>query len=71
MKRNQGAERLGRVLGDAVDRMRYVGWQELVRQASQGIRRQKDIRERFESIEMEKGVLEEEYGNALTLNEDL
>lgn len=32
---------------------------------------QKQIRDRFEMIEQEKMILEEEYGNSLTLNEDL
>lgn len=54
-----------------MERTKYQAWQALQHEASQGLRRQRDIRDRFELIEQERDVLEEEFGNALTLNEDL
>eukprot|EP00347_Sterkiella_histriomuscorum_P007332 403349357 len=39
--------------------------------ASQYLTNQKQIRDKFEMIEREKQIMEDEYGNSLTLNEDL
>ncbi|CDW78216.1 UNKNOWN [Stylonychia lemnae] len=46
-------------------------FQEVRHFASQYITNQKHIRDKFEIIEQEKQVMEEEYGNALSFNEDL
>jgi hypothetical protein len=70
-KRQQSAQNLMRLLETSLERAKYQVWQALHHAASQGLRRQRDIRDRFELIEQEKDVLEEEFGNALTLNEDL
>lgn len=45
--------------------------QKIALHASQYLTNQKQIRDRFELIEQEKQILEEDYGNALSLNEDL
>ncbi len=71
MKKNEGVRRLVEVLDSNLDRYKSIAWLSIIEKACQGIRRQKDIRDRFEMIEQEKGVLEEEFGDALTLNEDL
>jgi hypothetical protein len=39
--------------------------------ATQNLTNRKKINERFEMIEREKDILEEEYGNSIALNEDL
>ena len=63
--------RLNDITCAAIDRVRFQAWQSIVEKASDFITCQKDIRDRFEIIEQEKVVLEEEFGNAITLNEDL
>ena len=39
--------------------------------AGQYLKNLKQIRDKFEMIEQEKQIIEEEYGNAIVFNEDL
>lgn len=59
------------LLDKTITRAKYQGWQLIQERASGYLRNQREIGDIFEMIEQEKAVLEEEFGNALTLNEDL
>ena len=48
-----------------------MGWHSLQDRACGGLRCQRDIHDMFDMLEQEKAVLEEEYSQALVLNEEL
>ena len=71
LKREKAASQMLSLLVKTITRAKYQGWQLIQERASGYLRNQREIGDIFEMIEQEKAVLEEEFGNALTLNEDL
>lgn len=71
LKREKAASQMLSLLDKTITRAKYQGWQLIQERASGYLRNQREIGDIFEMIEQEKAVLEEEFGNALTLNEDL
>ena len=71
LKRNKSLDLINQVLTKSSQRSKYIAWQLIAEKASGYIKKYREIRDMFEMIEQEKAVLEEEYGTAITLNEDL
>jgi len=71
LTRHKACRKMMDILSSCLNRATQEAFERLTDKASGYIRNQLDIRDRFEIIEQEKAVLEEEFGNALTLNEDL
>lgn len=71
LKREDATHKLTKVLAKALKGSKNFAWQVIADKACGHVRTQREVRDMFEMIEQEKVVLEEEYGNALTLNEDL
>ena len=59
------------LLSHLITRVKSDAFRGILAQACEQMTNKRQIRDKFEMLEQEKAVLEEELGNALTLNEDL
>jgi hypothetical protein len=71
LRRSEALAALSVALISAVDRVRHLAWNEVADYAAGGMRNQRDIRDMVNMLEQEKAVLDEEFNQALTLNEEL